>query len=76
MFPFFTRKRITFQYLARNLTLVIGIVLVWRGIWYALDFLDVWLFGGYHLWSALAGVIIGLLFLYLPDKDLKELEKL
>lgn len=64
------------RYFARNLNIVIGLVLIWRGIWYVLDGLDSWLFGGSHMWTALAGIVLGLLLLYLPDKDLKELQKL
>jgi len=41
-----------------------------------LDGLDKWLFDGSHTWTALIGIIIGLIILYLPDKDLKEIEKL
>lgn len=41
-----------------------------------LDFLDYKFFAGNHFWSALGGIILGLLILYLPDKDLKEIEKL
>jgi len=55
---------------------VIGLVLIWRGIWYVLDGLDRWLFNGNHVWTALGGTILGLLILYIPDKDLKEIEKL
>lgn len=70
------KKKITFGYLARNVSVAVGLVLVWRGIWYVLDGLDAWLFGGSHLWTAFAGIAAGLLILYLPDKDLKEIEKL
>jgi hypothetical protein len=45
-------------------------------VWYLLDGLDQWLFGGSHLWTGLVGIILGLIVLYLPDKDLKEIEKL
>lgn len=58
------------------MAIVIGIVLVWRGIWYALDKLDEYLFGGSHAWTAITGIIIGLIILYLPNKNLKEIEKL
>ena len=51
-------------------------MLIWRGIWYVLDGLDIWLFGNSHVWSALGGIALGLWILYLPDKDLKEIEKL
>jgi len=56
--------------------IVVGLVLIWRGIWYILDGIDLYFFGGSHFFTAIAGIAIGLLILYLPDKDLKELEKL
>lgn len=70
------KHKLTLQYLAKNISIVIGLVLIWRGIWYVLDGLDKWIFGGSHAWTALGGIIVGLLILYLPDKDLKEIEKL
>lgn len=51
-------------------------MLIWRGIWYVLDAMDVLFFDGSHLWTALGGIVLGLLVLYIPDKDLKEIEKL
>lgn len=71
-----TKHKLTLRYLAKNISVVIGLVLIWRGIWYILDALDQWLLGGNHAWTALGGVILGLIILYLPDKDLKEIEKL
>jgi len=73
---FMSKHKITLQYLVKNISIVIGLVLIWRGIWYVLDGLDKWLFDGSHTWTALIGIIIGLIILYLPDKDLKEIEKL
>ncbi len=71
-----SKHKITLSYLSKNMSIVIGLVLVWRGIWYVLDELDKWLFGGSPAWTAIVGIAIGLLILYLPDKDLKEIEKL
>lgn len=65
-----------FQYFAKNIFVAIGLVLIWRGIWSLLDALDYWLFGGNHVWTAVIGIFVGLMILYLPDKDLKEIEKL
>lgn len=65
-----------FQYFAKNIFVAIGLVLIWRGIWSLLDALDYWLFGGNHVWTAVMGIFVGLMILYLPDKDLKEIEKL
>ncbi len=70
------KPKLTIQYLAKNVSIVVGLVLIWRGIWYVLDAIDAWIFNGSHAWTALAGIIVGLLILYMPDKDLKEIEKL
>jgi len=64
-----------FAYFTKNMAIVVGLVLIWRGIWYVLDGIDI-ILGGNHLWTAIGGIIIGLLILYLPDKDLKEIQKL
>lgn len=69
-------KFIFLRKLARSLSIVIGIVLIWRGVWYVLDIVDVQFFQGSHLWTALAGIALGLVIIYLPDKDFKEIEKL
>ncbi len=63
-------------YFLKNVYIVFAIVLVWRGIWYFLDEVDKYFFGGSHIETAIIGVIIGIVLLYLPDKDLKEIEKL
>lgn len=65
-----------FRYFLRNFGIAVGLVLIWRGIWYALDAFDLYFFEGDHFTSALLGIAVGLLILYLPDGDLKELEKL
>ena len=66
----------SFAYFSKNIRTILGIVLIWRGIWYMLDILDRFVFGEKHLPTAVAGIIIGFLLLYLPDRDLKEIEKL
>lgn len=70
------KNNLTLAYLAKNISIVVGLVLVWRGIWYTLDGLDILFFGGSHAWTAIGGIILGLAVLYFPDKDLKEIEKL
>jgi hypothetical protein len=64
------------RYFAKNISIVIGLVMIWRGIWYVLDAIDVLFFAGGHTITAVGGIVIGLIILYLPDKDLKEIEKL
>lgn len=73
---FFKKNNFTFKYFASHIVDVLAILLVWRGIWYMLDEIDKWLFGGFHFWTALAGFVLGIIILYLPDKDLKEIEKI
>lgn len=75
MFNIFKKKLTPIRFV-KALSVVIGLVLIWRGIWYVLDGLDYWLFNGSHTWTAVGGIIAGLIILYLPDKDLKEIEKL
>ena len=70
------KQKVSMKYLADNLLVAFGLVLIWRGIWYMLDGIDKLLFDGSHGWTGIAGIIIGLLVLYLPDKDLKEIERL
>lgn len=70
------QHKLTPRYLAKNLGIITGIVLVWRGVWYILDEIDILFFGGSHLYTAIGGIILGFIVLYLPDKDLKEIEKL
>lgn len=62
--------------LIQNFSVALGVILIWRGIWYMLDGLDLWFFQGEHAYSAVGGIIVGILILYLPDKDLKELGKI
>jgi len=69
-------RKLTLHYLVSNLAVVFGLVLIWRGIWYVLDFFDSMIFGGGHFWSVVGGIILGLFVLYWPDKDLKEIGKL
>jgi len=70
------RSRHHLSYFTSSLSVVLGLVLIWRGIWYVLDTVDKLFFGGGHLLTALGGIIAGLLILYLPDKNLNELRKL
>lgn len=66
----------TIRYFAKNIFVVVGLVLIWRGIWYVMDAFDTLLFSGEHIYTAIGGIVLGLAILYLPDKDLKEIEKL
>lgn len=54
----------------------VGVLLIWRGLWYGLDAIDLYIFHGQAIYTAVGGVIIGLLILYFPDRDLKELSNL
>lgn len=62
--------------LARSIKTVAGVVLIWRGIWYVLDYLDLTLFNDRPLYTAIGGIALGLVLLYVPDRDFKELDQL
>ncbi|MEK7133445.1 MAG: hypothetical protein AAB804_00035 [Patescibacteria group bacterium] len=64
------------KYLRENMAVALGLVLIWRSIWYALDALDIYFFGGAHMVSVVIGLAAGLLVLYLPHRNLKALERL
>lgn len=70
------KKKLTYEYLVKNIAIVLGIVLVWRGIWYLLDYIDLLVLGGSHWLSSVGGILLGLLLLYLPNHDLSEIERL
>lgn len=69
-------KYFSFEYFIKNISIAIGIILIWRGTWVILDLIDHWLFGGNHIVTAVSGIIIGVAILYLPEKNLKALERL
>lgn len=74
---FFSKnKNFTVTYFAKNLSIVLGLVLIWRGLWYILDGIDIIFFNGNHLGSAIIGIILGLGLLYFPDRNLNEISKL
>ncbi len=66
----------TISYFVRNISIVLGLVLIWRGIWYVLDEFDILFLNGSHFWTAIGGIVLGLIILYIPDHDLKEIGKL
>ncbi|MFA6549804.1 MAG: hypothetical protein WCT36_00400 [Candidatus Gracilibacteria bacterium] len=62
-------KRLSFRVDAsflRNLTVAIGAVFMWRGIWVLAD---AYLFPGNPFVSSIICIVIGIFFLYLPDFD-------
>jgi len=67
------KRAVLVKYFTSNISVVLGLVLIWRGLWYVLDEIDKVLFGGSHAWTALLGVIIGIVIIYLPDKNLDEI---
>ena len=69
-------RNFTLDYFFKSISVVIGLVLIWRGIWYILDEIDKLFFGDSHIITTVIGIIIGVAILYLPDQDLKELRKL
>ena len=69
-------KHKDFRYFIHTLSIVVGLVMIWRGIWYVLDELDTLLFGEYNYLTGLFGIVLGVILLYIPDRDLKEIEKL
>ncbi len=64
------------SYFIKNINVVIGLVLVWRGVWHGLDVLEAMIGIDHTPLAAGIGFIVGIALLYGPDHDLKELQKL
>jgi hypothetical protein len=60
----------------KDISIILGIVIIWRGMWYFLDYIDVLLGIDSGLLSSIVWILVGFLVLYLPDGDLKEIERL
>ena len=58
------------KYFVFMLFMVVGVVFVWRGVW---NLMEIYLLPNHPVLSSVVGIVIGLLILYLPDEDLKEL---
>ena len=69
-------KHFGLTYFVKNISIAIGIILIWRGVWVVLDLIDHLLFGGNHIVTAVGGIIVGIVILYLPEKNLRALERL
>ena len=69
-------KTLGIKYFTKNISVAVGIILIWRGIWIMLDLLDEVMFGGNHIITAVGGIVVGIIILYLPEKNLKALERL
>ena len=52
------------------LLVAISIIFIWRGVW---NLLDEFLLPENFIASNVLGILVGILILYLPDKDIKEL---
>ncbi len=59
---------------AKSISCVSGVVLIWYSIWWFIDYLEDLFFVGHEGWLALIAFIVGIGVLYLPDKDLNELQ--
>jgi hypothetical protein len=63
------------SFISRNhffgiILILCAVILVWRGVW---NLLDTYFFPDYPLLSNVLGILVGLILLYFPDEDLKEL---
>lgn len=58
---------------AKSVTCVTGVVFIWYGIWWCIDFLQEMFFPEQEALVALSALVIGFGILYLPDRDLDEL---
>jgi hypothetical protein len=67
------KSTFTIAYFSKNFAVVLGLVMIWRGVWEILDKIDLTYFHGDYVWTAIGGIIV---ILYMPDHDLKEIQQL
>lgn len=72
----YNMKTFDIKYFTKNISVAVGIILIWRGVWIILDLFDKLIFGGNHIITAIVGIVAGIAMLYLPEKNLKSLERL
>jgi hypothetical protein len=70
------KTRATISRFLRTILIVVGVVLIWRGLWELLDAFDAYFYGGSHEWTALGGIILGFIILYVLDRDWQKIESL
>lgn len=58
--------------LRESLLMILGAILIWRGVWILLDLFDNRFLGGTHVWSSLVGIILGVIMVYFADRDLED----
>lgn len=58
--------------LRESLLMILGAILIWRGVWILLDLFDNRFLGGTHVWSSVVGIIIGVILVYFADRDLED----
>lgn len=56
-------------YFSRYLIASVGLVLIWRGLWFLLDQLEVALLGGNHVVMAVISIALGMGILYRHGHD-------
>ncbi|MBP6886206.1 MAG: hypothetical protein KBC02_03110 [Candidatus Pacebacteria bacterium] len=64
------------SYFTSSFATITGVVLVWRGVWYGLDWLEKNILPQEHWITLPLGVVLGFFILYLPDRNLEEIRKL
>ena len=63
-------RKISFYKIIEGILLFLAVVMMWRGTWYLIDEIDKTYFAEEHIFTALGGLLIGLLIFYIYKKDL------
>jgi len=69
---FFKHRSSIIKILRESIMMIIGAILIWRGVWVLLDLFDSRFFGGSHIWSSIIGIVFGVVIVYLADRDLED----
>jgi hypothetical protein len=69
-------KKLGIGYFTKSVVIALGLILIWRGVWYGLDLIDSLIFGGNHVVTVIIGIVVGFACIYLPERNLETLERL
>ncbi|HAU39307.1 MAG: hypothetical protein UV80_C0002G0336 [Candidatus Peregrinibacteria bacterium GW2011_GWF2_43_17] len=53
-----------------DLVILTGVVMTWRGVWHIMD---IYLFPNNEALSSIVSIVMGVILLYLPEEELKDL---
>ncbi len=62
------KKQLRRSFVHEHIVSLVALVLIWRGMWFLLDYLDALLFPGARLYTSGVAIVVGLTIIYLSER--------